>query len=100
MPAQYVKGESKDYLLFHGVTDSIDRIHPSSTYSVNSINGKISVSPDRILAAVINPLDSKVYLYNMSDNFNLVHTFTPLSVVLSGVTDRVSFDSTSTFMIV
>ena len=60
----------------------------------------MSVSPDRNLAAVINPLDSKVFLYNMSDNFNLVNTFTPLIPVIPGVTNRISFDSTSSFMIV
>ena len=44
-------------------------------------------------------LDGKVYLYD-SGSFSLIHTYLPTNPISPGATGKVSFDSSSQFMVV
>ena len=46
VPDQYVRIKSKDYLMYHGVTDSLEKVNPLTNYSLLSINGKVTISPN------------------------------------------------------
>lgn len=68
-------------------------------YTLPSVNANLFFSPDGKLFALCNP-NSVVYLYRAS-TMSLLHTFTPLNPVNgSGITNKITFDSNSSLMII
>lgn len=68
-------------------------------FTLPSANANLFFSPDGKLFALCNP-NSVVYLYRAS-TMSLLHIFTPFNPVNgSGITNKITFDSTSSLMII
>lgn len=71
----------------------------STSITLPSYEALMYISPDEKLIAFCQP-DSVVFLYNASTNA-LLHTFTPATPVTgTQATNSITFDSTSSFMII
>lgn len=81
--------------LYNGTHDAL--VASGVVYQMQTSNGKAFPSPNSSFIAICQP-NSQVFLIS-SSTFTLIYTFTP-SVSVTGVTQRISFDSTSSLMII
>lgn len=87
------------YPLFNGTHDAIVKaMGTNTTYQLSTVNGDMYLSPDESLIAICQQ-DSRVFLYRASD-LSLLQLFSPAVAVTPGATESITFDSTSTLMII
>lgn len=67
------------------------------TYNIVAISSSLFISPDQTLLVFCQP-NSVVYIYSASTK-SLLHTLTPAVPVTTGTTGKITFDSTSSYMI-
>lgn len=104
VPSDFFATQAKSYLylpMYTALNDSILRVSPTTfSTKLRSYNASLSFSPDRKVAALINP-DSTVFLYSLSGNISIINTYPPPSTMPAKyLTNKVKFDNTSTVFII